>query len=141
MFDVMFDIQPGDRLLDLDAGDGRPAHELAAQVPYGVLVGLVADRESLSQARAHCRDLDNVFFIEATPAEIPWKEDYFSHAIARRVLQPAELREVHRVLAEGGRAFIAAGAAASLEAAGFADVETRQGWVTGRKTRPTTPAG
>ena len=137
----MFDLQPGDRVLDLDAGDGRAAGELADQLPRGVLVGLAADGESLSRARAHNRDRDNAFFVEATPEEIPWKEDYFSHAIARQRLAAAALREVYRVLSEDGRLFLADGQEACLREAGFVDVEILEDWVIGRKPKPTTAAG
>lgn len=137
----MFDFQPGDRVLDLDAGDGQGSRDLALQVPQGVLVGLVAGLDLLHQARANCRDLDNVFFVEAEPHQIPWKEDYFSHAIGRQLLTAAALREVYRVLAEGGRIFLPVGEESTLHEVGFVDIKTADGWLTGRKARPTTAAG
>lgn len=137
----MFDLQPGDRVLDLHAGDGLASRDLARQLPMGVLVGLVAGLDLLHQARANCRDLDNVFFVEAEPHQIPWKEDYFSHAIGRQLLTAAALREVYRVLAEGGRIFLAEGEESGLRDAGFVKILTAAGWITGCKTRPTTAAG
>lgn len=137
----MFDFQPGDRVLDLDAGDGQASRDLALQVPQGVLVGLVAGLDLLHQARANCRDLDNVFFVEAEPHQIPWKEDYFSHAIARQPLTAAALREVYRVLAEGGLVFLPEGEKSDLHEAGFVEIKTTDGCVAGRKPRPTTAAG
>jgi len=137
----VFGIQPGDRILDLNAGDGQASRDLAVQVPMGVLVGLVSGLDLLHQARANTRELDNTFFVEAEPHQIPWKEDYFSHAIARRQLDAAALREVYRVLAEGGLVFLPVGEESMLHEAGFVDIKTADGWLTGRKARPTTAAG
>ena len=137
----MFGIQPGDRILDLHAGDGQSSRDLALQAPQGVLVGLVSGLELLHQARVNTRELDNTFFVEAEPQAIPWKEDYFSHAIARRPLDGAALRDVYRVLAEGGRVFLPEGEESTLHEAGFVEIGTTEGWLTGRKPRPTTAAG
>jgi ubiquinone/menaquinone biosynthesis C-methylase UbiE len=137
----VFDLRPGDRILDLHAGDGQASRELALQVPMGVLVGLASGLDLLHQARSNTRDLDNTFFVEAEPREIPWKEDYFSHAIARRPIDGPSLREVYRVLAESGRIFLPEGEESDLREAGFVDIKTADGWLSGRKERPTTAAG
>ena len=114
---------------------------LAVQVPMGVLVGLVSGLDLLHQARANTRELDNTFFVEAEPHQIPWKEDYFSQAIARRPLDIAALREVYRVLAEDGQIFLPVGEESTMREAGFVDIKTADAWLTGRKARPTTAAG
>jgi len=137
----VFDFRPGDRVLDLHAADGQASREMALQLPEGVLVGLVSGPDLLHQARANTRELDNTFFVEAAPSEIPWKEDYFSHAIARKPLTAAGLREVYRVLAEDGLIFLPAGEESVLHETGFVDIKIAGDWLTGRKPRPTTAAG
>lgn len=138
-------IRPGERILDLHAGDGRLSHDLARQAREGVLVGLTATPDLLSQARANNRDLDNTFFVEASASEIPWKEDYFSLAIARGPLDTPALREVLRVLAPEGEVFLPAGDETALMETGFLEVRTVQEgsetWLIGRKKHPTTSAG
>ncbi len=93
-------ISPGDRILELDCGDGELSVELAARVPEGLVVALDASDDCVHRARARARELDNVLFLPGTAAEIPWKEGFFSKALSR---QPCEnLSDVLRVLAPDG---------------------------------------
>jgi ubiquinone/menaquinone biosynthesis C-methylase UbiE len=114
------DFSPNDRILHYPCGDGSLCRKIAALVPLGVAIGLDAD-DAVRAARAASLDVDNVMFIPCDGHEIPWKEDFFSHVIVGN--QELPLREIVRVLAEGGRAFL----------------ET--GELIATKEHPTTPAG
>jgi ubiquinone/menaquinone biosynthesis C-methylase UbiE len=82
-------------------GDGALCGEVAAQVPLGLVVGIDPSDDQVRVARAALRDLDNVMILCSDLTEIPWKEDFFTHAIVPAEL--ASLPEVNRVLAEDGR--------------------------------------
>jgi len=113
-------ISPKDRILHYPCGDGSLCHQIAALVPLGVVIGLDSD-DNVRAARAADRDVENVMFVPCDGHEIPWKEDFFSHVIAGN--QDLPLREIQRVLAEGGRAFLDSGELIAV------------------KDRPTTSAG
>lgn len=104
-------IGPHDRILDLGCGVGWASRRLARMAPEGLVVGVDISDEMVRQARAASRDLENVMFLTGEAAEIPWKEDFFSHALSVEAFyyfpEPAAaLREVYRVLAAGGRFFM-----------------------------------
>ena len=97
-------IQPGDRILHLRCGDGAIARQLAALVPLGVVVGVDPDDDQVRAARAASTDIENVLFVNAGIEEIPWKADYFSHALLDQAF--SEMGEVYRVLAPSGKVFL-----------------------------------
>ncbi len=104
-------IGPRDRILDLGCGDGWTCRRLAAMAPEGLVVGLDVSDEMVRLARIASRDLDNVIFLNVGVTRIPWKEDFFSHAISVEAFyffpDPRQaLREVLRVLAPSGRFFM-----------------------------------
>ena len=147
-------IQPHDRILDLRCGEGEICRKLAGLVPEGLVVGLETSDEIVRRARAASQAIDNLMFLNAALVEIPWKPDFFSHAISMECLScPAEpvrlLREVHRVLAPGGRLFMFRDGTDSrhwvelFQEAGFQKVEDRPGastsLVVGEKQSHTTP--
>ena len=150
-------IQPHDRILDLRSGDGETCRKLAGMVPEGLVVGLETSGDLLQKARAASRNIDNLMFLNAGAEEIPWKEDFFSQAISRESLsyhpEPLRLlREIHRVLAPGGRFFMFRDGADSchwvelFQNAGFQKAGDRAGpsgslLVVGEKLTPTTSAG
>jgi ubiquinone/menaquinone biosynthesis C-methylase UbiE len=99
-------LSPNDRVLHYPCGDGALCRQIAALVPLGVVIGLDSD-DNVRAARVASRDVDNVMFVPCDGHEIPWKEDVFSHVIVGN--QDLPLREIVRVLAEGGRAFLESG--------------------------------
>jgi ubiquinone/menaquinone biosynthesis C-methylase UbiE len=99
-------ISPNSRILHYPCGDGSLCAEIAPLLPLGVAIGLDTD-DNVRAARAAWRDLDNVMFIPCDGHEIPWKEDFFSCVIVGN--QDLPLREIQRVLAEGGRALLDSG--------------------------------
>jgi ubiquinone/menaquinone biosynthesis C-methylase UbiE len=113
-------ISPNGRILHYPCGDGSLCAEIAALVPLGVVIGLDTD-DNVRAARAAWCDLDNAMFVPCDGHEIPWKEDFFSCVIVGN--QDLPLREIQRVLAEGGRALL------------------DSGQVIAAKDRPTTSAG
>ncbi len=114
-------LSPHDRVLHYPCGNGVLVGELAAKVPLGIVVGLDSSDDHVRAARAAHRDLDNAMFVTSDRGEIPWKEDFFSHVILGNRDLP--MKEVERVLAEGGCAMLESGEVIAV------------------KERPTTPAG
>jgi hypothetical protein len=81
-------------------------------------------------ARAASAHLDNVMVTPATPDEIPWQEAFFSWVIEARggwILDAAGAREIARVLAPGGAAWIAGVEWRLLIEAGLFEVEAGAG--------------
>ena len=113
-------LAPNDRVLHYPCGDGSFCREIAALVSLGVVIGLDSD-DNVRAARAAAREVENLMFVPCDGHEIPWKEDFFSHVVVGN--QDLPLREIERVLAEGGRAFLDSGQIIAV------------------KDRPTTPAG
>ncbi len=99
-------ISPNDRILHYPCGDGSLCREIAALAPLGVVIGLDSD-DNVRTARVAALDVENAMFVPCDGHEIPWKEDFFSHVIVGN--QELPLREIVRVLAEGGRAFLDSG--------------------------------
>lgn len=90
-----------DRVLLLAIPEPSIVASLSAQLTRGLLVALGSDEE-IAAARAAARDLDNVMFVPAAPEEIPWRDRFFTKAIAFGPLSEAARREVERVLADAG---------------------------------------
>jgi len=100
-----------DRILELGCGVGWACRRLACLVPEGLVVGLDISDEMIHQARAASCGQDNILFICSGAEEIPWKEDFFSHALSVESFyyypDPVQaLRETFRVLAPAGRLFM-----------------------------------
>jgi arsenite methyltransferase len=104
-------LAPEDNVLDLGCGAGWLARLLAEQVPEGRLVGVDISDEMIRRARRNNLDLENAMFVIGEAEEIPWDANFFTHAISVEAAyywpDPlASLREIHRVLREGGSAWI-----------------------------------
>ncbi|MGB6432241.1 MAG: methyltransferase domain-containing protein [Candidatus Acidiferrales bacterium] len=104
-------IRPDDNILDVGCGAGWLARLLAERVPDGRVVGLDVSDEMIRRARRNLADVENVLFVVAGADEIPWDANFFTHAISVESAYywpdpPRGLKEIFRVLAEGGRAHV-----------------------------------
>jgi hypothetical protein len=97
-------LRSDDRVLSLSV---LPVPEIAAIARIlmsGCFVAL-GSADEVADARRALSEFDNVMFVDATPAQIPWRESFFT-----KILVPPHLtslahsfaNEVHRVLAPGG---------------------------------------
>lgn len=102
---------PEDNVLDVGCGAGWLARLIAEQAPEGRVVGLDISDEMIRRARRNSIDLENAMFVIGEAQEIPWDANFFSHAISVEAAYywpdpRAALREIHRVLREGGSAWV-----------------------------------
>lgn len=102
---------PEDNVLDVGCGAGWLARLIAEQVPEGRVVGLDISDEMIRRARRNNLDLENTMFVIGEAGEIPWDANFFTHAISVEAAYywpdpRAALREIHRVLHEGGSAWV-----------------------------------
>lgn len=114
-FDLM-DLKPGERVLDLGCGTGWATRMLAQKVRggstgQGQAVGIDIADEMIRRARSQTRDGENVVFVWGAAGSLPWEENYFHKVLSIESFyyysdQDAVLRELWRVLAPGGQAFI-----------------------------------
>ncbi|HEY3380220.1 MAG TPA: methyltransferase domain-containing protein [Vicinamibacterales bacterium] len=107
----MMRLRPDSRVLDLGCGSGWATRLLAAHVQDGVAVGLDVSEEMVRQARNHGAVPPNANFRVLTGPRFPFHDGVFTHCLSIESLYyhpdiTASLREVHRVLARGGRAFL-----------------------------------
>ncbi len=106
-------LRPGQRVLDLGCGSGWATRTLAELVEGGpgVAVGLDISDEMIFRARAASRYVENILFAICPADEIPWMDEYFDRVLSIESFyyypdQEAVIRELFRVLAPGGCAFI-----------------------------------
>ena len=99
-------IQPRDRILELECGQGELSVALASRVPEGMVLAMDSSLDRVHQARVRARDLDNVMFLSCEAAAISWKEGFFSKALSHGF--PVDLQDVLRVLTPEGLFYLAA---------------------------------
>lgn len=117
-------------MLHLGFGDGEVACRIARRAPEGLVLGVDPSDDNVRAARRRAGDLDNVMFVAGSPEEIPWQNDFFSVLLTAEVTaewaRPEQAaREMFRVLAPGGRLYLAGPEGpwvGRLEAAGFEEV-------------------
>jgi SAM-dependent methyltransferase len=104
-------LEPEDNVLDVGCGAGWLVRLLSEQLPEGRVVGVDLADEMIRRARRNNADLENAMFVIGEAEEIPWDANFFTHAISVETAYywpdpRAALREIHRVLREGGSAWM-----------------------------------
>ena len=104
-------LAPEDNVLDVGCGAGWLARLLAEHVPEGRVVGVDISDEMIRRARRNNAGLENAMFVVGEAEEISWDANFFTHAVSVEVAyywpDPlVALREIHRVLREGGTAWM-----------------------------------
>ena len=100
-----------ENVLDVGCGSGWLAALLAEQVPEGRVVGMDVSDEMVRRARKRNDEIENVMFVVGEAGEVPWDAQFFSQALSVESAyywsDPARgLREIFRVLREGGSAWV-----------------------------------
>jgi SAM-dependent methyltransferase len=98
-------------VLDAGCGAGWLARLLSERVPEGRVVGLDVSDEMIRRARRNFAHLKNAMFVHGGVDEIPWEAQFFDRVISVESAYywpdpAAGLREIFRVLREGGSAWI-----------------------------------
>lgn len=102
----------GERVLDIGAGPGLLAHDIAAVVgPEGLVCGIDASEAMVAMSRRRCADQPWTEFRTADATKLPFADGIFDAAASTQVYEyvpnvPAALTELYRVLRRGGRAAI-----------------------------------
>jgi ubiquinone/menaquinone biosynthesis C-methylase UbiE len=105
-------LQAGERVLDAACGTGIVARLAAREVgPAGSVAGVDINPGMLAVARATAPPSDAIRWFETGVEAMPLPDAAFDVVLCQLGLQfvadkPAALREMHRVLAPGGRVFI-----------------------------------
>jgi SAM-dependent methyltransferase len=104
-------IAPGDNLLDVGCGSGWLSRILAGRATQGRVVGMDISDEMVRLARQTSAASENAIFLVGSAEEIPWEPHFFDKAVTVESAyywpDPARgLREIFRVLREGGSAWI-----------------------------------
>ena len=104
-----FSPQPGERVLDVGAGPGFLASEIAREVGNsGCVYGVDISDPLLEFAKARSAKASNVEFLEGDATELPFPDESFDAIVSTQVLEyvsdvDAALAEFGRVLRKGGR--------------------------------------
>jgi SAM-dependent methyltransferase len=107
----LLQIEPTDNILDVGCGAGWLSRILADRVPQGRVVGMDISDEMIHRARQASVANENLVFVVGGVDEIPWEANFFTRVISVESSyywpDPAKgIREIYRVLAEGGSAWI-----------------------------------
>ena len=107
----LMQIDPTDNIVDLGCGAGWLSRILSHRVPQGRVVGMDISDEMIHRAREASVKNENLVFVVGSVDEIPWEANFFNRAISVESSyywpDPAKgIREIHRILAEGGSAWI-----------------------------------
>jgi SAM-dependent methyltransferase len=108
---ALMHLEPSDRILDVGCGTGWLVRKMAAQVTDGKVVGIDVSDKMIRRAEAASAGIKPVAYRLGVAERIPWVDNYFTKAISVESSyywpDPAQgLREISRVLAPGGSAWI-----------------------------------
>jgi ubiquinone/menaquinone biosynthesis C-methylase UbiE len=106
----LLDLKPGDRVLEVGFGHGRTIESAAALVGEGFVAGIDTSKEMLQMAARRCRRLIEMGRVELAlgdSARMPFPDRHFDKAYAIHTIYfwddpPRHLRELRRVLRDGG---------------------------------------
>jgi arsenite methyltransferase len=107
----LMELKPNDRVLDVGCGSGWLCRRIARLVPEGSVVGIDIAPEMVRRARAASGEYANLNFMEGAADSIPCDSGSFSKIISVESAYywpdpAAGVREMSRVLVEGGSAWI-----------------------------------
>jgi trans-aconitate 2-methyltransferase len=104
-----FPFQEGDQVLDVGCGDGSITANIAAKVPFGIVVGLDISEEMIAYARIHHLS-PNIVYMQGDARKLPFIGQ-FDKAVAFLSLnwikeQEQTLSSIYAALKPGGKAII-----------------------------------
>lgn len=108
---ALMDLNPDDRVLDLGCGNGWLCRRVAGLAPGARVVGVDISPEMVRLARSASSGYANLNFLEGVADRIPCGDDSFSKVISVESAYywpdpAASMREIFRVLVQGGSAWI-----------------------------------
>jgi SAM-dependent methyltransferase len=108
---TILDLQPGDRVLDVGCGHGRTIEHAATSVAVGLVAGIDRSEEMARMAARRCLHLlreGRAGVMVSDSAYLPFRSRRFDKALSVHTVYfwrdpKAHLREIRRVLRDGGR--------------------------------------
>jgi hypothetical protein len=97
-------LRADDHVLLLDIPSTVELAAIARILIRGSVVAL-GSREAVDRAREAMAEFDNVLFLDASPAHIPWRDAYFTRVLVPphfEPLLPSIAGELHRVMRPDG---------------------------------------
>lgn len=108
---ALMELKPDDQVLDLGCGNGWLCRRVARLAPGAQVVGIDIAPEMVRRASAASREYPNLNFLEGVADKIPYDSAFFTKVISVESAYywpdpAASVREIFRVLASGGSAWI-----------------------------------
>jgi len=108
---TLLDLQPSDRVLEVGFGHGRTIERAATVLATGFIAGIDLSEEMVRMAERRCRRLirdGKVTLSVGDSDHLPFPDQHFDKALSVHTVYfwadpVAHLREIRRVLADGGR--------------------------------------
>jgi len=108
---TLLDLQPSDRVLEVGFGHGRTFERAATALVTGFIAGIDLSEEMVRMAERRCRRLihdGKVALTVGDSVHLPFSDQHFDKALSVHTVyfwsDPlAHLREIRRVLRDGGR--------------------------------------
>jgi len=107
----MMQLRPNERVLDVGCGNGWLCRQIASLVPHGSVIGVDVSDEMVRRAEQAARGIKRLTFAAGTAENIPAVDGAITRAVSVESAyywpDPVQgLREIFRVLAPGGSAWI-----------------------------------